>query len=186
MAPAPLYLSCPLVILVFVYVFIYVCVHVCSHTGAIVCVPGGGVVRGVRRQPIFHHVGPEGQTQALRQASTPALSEAWRPLPSEAFTAEEELQGEHSGGCTPSTCVPHHGQVSAHEPQGNKLMPWSPVRQSLPLTSPTRCLERPVPAGVPLRGVGAGQGALEEERHHSMHGYDGWCGGRAESLRTGR
>lgn len=106
LAPAPLYLSCPLVILVFVYVFIYVCVHVCSHTGAIVCVPGGGVVRGVRRQPIFHHVGPEGQTQALRQASTPALSEAWRPLPSEAFTAEEELQGEHSGGCTPSTCVP--------------------------------------------------------------------------------
>lgn len=85
------------------YLFIFVCVHVCSHTGAIVCVAGIG---GVRRQPFFHHVGPEDQTRVLRQVSTPALSEAWGPLPSEAFTAEEELQGGHSGGCTPSTCVP--------------------------------------------------------------------------------
>lgn len=92
-------------------------------------------------------MGPGGQAQVLRQGPIPAPSEAWRPLPSEASPAEEELRREHPGGCTPSPCVPNTDEYQLMSHKGTAVAIES-RRAALQLPSPCHCPEQPVAAVV--------------------------------------
>lgn len=151
-----------LIFICFIFIYVFVYAHARNHKGALV----GRRSQGTANLP------PSGSWEP---------SAGPIPAPSEASPAEEELQRDHPGGCTPSPCVPntdecqlmrHKGTSCCHRVQKSGLA----AAISLPLPRAARASCGVSHTHPWCCRAGEGHGALEKERHLPIRGYDGWPG----------